>query len=401
MTKPTALLVPISEHNVAQLYNCLSVEPDAVVLMASAHFFTQRQRFLHVLQCERPTLRFIELELPKDAENYAELVRFARQHLQPLSQHYSLELNCSGGTKVIPLSFIDTLLIQRLYYKGLQHNQLQSWQPGDPDSFCELPLSTAVNAEMALALYAAKTEKADLGENHFKQKATALTMAEVIWQQYTQADSPMSWLATALSDKGWCSNRHIDEVLQLEIPTVFRQNSEWLHWFELLTDFSEQQIWLEHQCVFLRSCGKKKHLANQFNRWLSGDWLEQLVQNWLVEHIPENQLLAGIKPSGSGLQGDLRELDFICFHHTAGYVIETKVTTEPGQSANKMVQQLASLAEHFGKLKKILLLSPLFFQRKTDQNALDQFKKYCQGHDVVLCQDKASLLSFFNRNRQD
>lgn len=205
----------------------------------------------------------------------------------------------------------------------------------------------------------------------------------------------MSWLATALSDKNWCSQKHSDELLLLELPEEYHQNSDWLDWFEQLADFSDRQLWLHHNNLMLRSCSKKKDLAYQFKRWLSGDWLEQLVQSWLAEKIPQHQLLAGIKPSGSGQQGDLRELDFVCFHHTAGYLIETKVTTEPGQSANKMVQQLASLAEHFGKLKKVLLLSPLFFQQKTDEHAREQFKKYCQGHEVLLCHDKAALLSLF------
>jgi hypothetical protein len=60
-----------------------------------------------------------------------------------------------------------------------------------------------------------------------------------------------------------------------------------------------------------------------------------------------------------------------------------------------MVQQLVSLAENFGKLQKVLLLSPLFFRQKADEHALSQFEGYCKGHNVTLCRNKADLLKLF------
>ncbi|WP_152659045.1 DUF1887 family protein [Arsukibacterium sp. MJ3] len=395
MPKPIALLIPISEHNIAQLYNCLTTKADAVVLMASSHFATSRSRFCTVLNALQPGITIIELDLPEDAENYMALHHFALHHLQPLSTTYQLELNGTGGTKVIPLAFIDSVTIGKVYYKGQQHTHLQCWQPGKPNSYHELALHAPISADKALALYVSKTVPGNPRANPFEQDKTALCLAASMWQQYADPTSPMHWLAAQLAQSAWADKTNPSTSVNLTIPPEQLNNPDWQAWFQGLSTFSQAQLVLVQNSIVVQNSHRTASLAYQFKRWLSGDWLEQLVQSWLREQFAADQLLCGVKPSGSGEQGDSRELDFICFHNTAGYVIETKVTTEPGQSANKMVQQLISLAENFGKLRKVLLLSPLFFQQKPDAHALEQFKKYCKGHNVTLCHDKNSLLSLF------
>lgn len=395
MHKPLALLIPISEHNIAQLYNCLAIDADAVVLMASKNFIHHRTRFIGVLQSIKPNTTILKVELPQDAEDYAVLHQFAIEQLQPLSAEYRLELNGTGGTKVIPMVLIDTLPICKVHYKGQSHNYLQSWQPGKANSYTQLNLPSAIPVSKALALYTNKTASVEKKLNIFAQDPSALAIAEAIWQQYQYKDSAMSWLAASLSKSAWVDQNASTSTVVLLIPKERQDCSEWQDWFRQLAIFSNGQLSYQVTELHLKNSQRKKHPANQFKRWLSGDWLEQLVESWLREQLPEAQLMCGVKPSATGEQGDSRELDFLFFHHTAGYVIETKVTTEPHQPDTKMVQQLSSIADHFGKLRKILLLSPLFFQQK-NENELKQFEHYCQGHGVTLCRSKAELDKLLN-----
>ncbi|EJI84601.1 hypothetical protein AEST_25340 [Alishewanella aestuarii B11] len=390
----TALLIPISDHNIAQLYNCLAADYQTVVLLASKHFWPQRSRFIAVINSIKPDINLIEANLPEDAENYQALSAFVQHELLQKTQGYQLELNSTGGTKVIPIVLLDLLPIKRVYYKGVNHNYLQSWQPGQPLSYQQIPLTSEISAEQALKLYIDKMDLAADKTDPYSMHEQAINIATEIWQQYLKNDSAMHWLVTAPETATWAASK-LQEAIKLTIPKQHQQNTAWQNWFTTLAAFSQGQLSYQHPTLTLYSHKSKKHPANQFKRWLSGDWLEQLVQSWLSEKLPNNQLLFGVKPSTTGEQGANRELDFICFHNTAGYVIETKVTTAPDQTPNKMVQQLVSLAENFGKLKKVLLLSPLFFLEKDDINARQQFEEYCKSHHVTLCRDKAELLALF------
>lgn len=395
LTTPTALLIPISEHNIAQLYNCLAANYHLVILLASSHFDRQRARFISVLKSIKPDIALLKIDLPDDADDYAKLRDFVETHLLEKIKGYRLELNGTGGTKVIPFLLLDILPIQRVYYKGMKHNYLQSWQPGQPQSYQHTEFTSQVSAEQALALYSDKMVLASDKTEPYATHPDAVAMAEAIWQAYQLADSAMSWLAATRSHSPWSSSQK-EQTFCFTLPEAQQQNSQWQSWFEQLAAFSQGQLCYQHPTITLYSHKNKKHPANLFKRWISGDWLEQLVQSWLEEVLPQNQLLCGVKPSTTGEQGASRELDFICFHNTAGYVIETKVTTEPKQSANKMVQQLVSLAENFGKLQKVLFLSPLFFQTRPEgSQALKQFIKYCDSHQVKLCRNKTELLALF------
>lgn len=391
---PTALLIPISDHNIGQLYNCLIADYQTVILLASSDFKRQLNRFTLVLKSIKPDISLLEANLPADADDYAKLREFVETQLLEKIKGYRLELNGTGGTKVIPIVLLDLLPIQRVYYKGVKHNYLQSWQPGQPQSYKPIPLTSGISAEQALKLYIDKMDLAGDKTDPYSIHEQAIDIATEIWEQYLKKDSAMHWLVTAPETAIWAASK-VEQAIKLTIPKQHQQNPAWQNWFTKLAAFSQGQLNYLHPALTLNSHKSKKHPANQFKRWLSGDWLEQLVQSWLAEILPKNQLLYGVKPSTTGEQGANRELDFICFHNTAGYVIETKVTTAPDQTPNKMVQQLVSLAENFGKLKKVLLLSPLFFLEKDDKNAQQQFKEYCKSHNVTLCRDKAELLALF------
>lgn len=391
-----ALIIPISEHNIAQLYNCLSVDYDSAILLASVKYHGQRDRFIKVLKQLKPNISIAQFDLPDDAENYRVLADFTSLQLMPLTAKYQLELNGTGGTKVIPFVLLDLLPIQVVYYKGQKHRYLQSWQPHQPASYQQIPLPAPIGAEHALALYASDILPTPKKNDIYLQNPQAVTLAEQIWEHYQSVNSPMSWLAKQLVEHGWGSSGNKAQALHINLPAEYSADAGWCCWLNQLAEFSAGQLEISALTLTIHQSKDKQSQAYQFQRWLSGIWLEQLVQRWLGEVIPAEQLLSDVRPSSTGAQGDLRDLDFVCFHDTAGYIIETKVTHKPNQTANEMVQQLSSLADHYGKLKKVLLLSPLFFQSKQDPHAEEQFRKYCQGHEVTLCRNKADLLKLFS-----
>lgn len=393
-----ALIIPISEHNVAQLYNCLSCNASHFFLLASKKFEPHRRRFASVLLRLRPNSRIEPMDLPDNADSYKALCDFAKQCLLPLSQHYRFELNGSGGTKVIPMALLDCLPIERVYYKGQFDNRLQSWQPGHPNSYVSQELPKPIHAQNALDLYASKMHPSPTQINAFSDSPDAVAMADSIWQQYQDPESAMSWLAPQLAHSPWYQSQAKSGSFVIGLPQTPLHDARWLQWLRQLADFSQGQLQLEHQQLRVQYRKQKNSLAQQFKRWLSGIWLEDLVHHWLSEHIKPDQLLRGLSPSSTGEQGNQRELDFVCFYQTAGYVIETKVTQKPNQTANEMVQQLSSLADQFGKLNKVLLLSPLFFQSERTSKALNQFEDYCKGHGVRLCRTKDELLALFKKD---
>ncbi|MEE2003010.1 hypothetical protein QWY20_16245 [Alkalimonas sp. MEB108] len=395
----TALIIPISDHNIAQLYNCLTSDAHRFVLLASKKYQDHRQRFAGVLQKLRPSSQVDSKNLPDNADCYQALCNFAREDLLPLSHSHRLELNGSGGTKVIPLALLDCLPIERVHYKGQFDDHLQSWQPGNPDSYQEQKLDKLIEAQHALDLYASKTYPLPTQANAFSDAPNAQAMANSIWQQYQDPDSVMSWLAAELASSPWYQPQAKSGSFSISIPETRRQDTDGLQWLAQLADFSQGQLQLKPKQLIIRHQKQKKSLAQQFKRWLSGIWLEDLVHQWLSEHIEPTQLLRGLSPSSTGEQGNQRELDFVCFYQTAGYVIETKVTHKPNQAPNEMVQQLSSLADQFGRLNKVLLLSPLFFQAARTEKALNQFVDYCKGHGVRLCRSKAELLALFNNKK--
>ncbi len=397
ISKPTALIIPISEHNIAQLYNCLLVDFQTAILLASEKYQGQRRRFIKVLNELKPEIAIEEFDLPDDAEDYECLADFTHLKLTPLIANYQLELNGTGGTKVIPFVLLDLLPIQVVYYKGQKHSYLQRWQPNKPASIQRIQLPAPIGAEYALALYASDIKPTPRKTDIYLKNPNAISIAEQIWEQYQFVDSPMSWFAKQLVEHGWSDPKNKVRTIEIGLPLSHAKDANWLAWFEQLAAFSAGQLELSEFSLTVQHSVDKYSQSYQFQRWLSGIWLEQLVQNWLEEAIPASQLLSDVRPSTTGGQGDLRDLDFVCFHNTSGYIIETKVTHKPNQTANEMVQQLSSLADHYGKLRKVLLLSPLFFQFKQESQAKEQFKKYCQGHDVTLCTSKAELLSLFRK----
>lgn len=391
----TALIIPISEHNIAQLYNCLASPADTVVLLASEKFHDHRSRFAGVLKQLNDKLTIKTMDLPEHADCYSDLCDFANGELTSLSQYYQLELNGTGGTKVIPMALLDCLPIERVYYKGQFDDHLQSWQPGNPESYKKITLPDQISAKHALDLYASKTLLMQSKPNRFSGSADTLAIAEEIWQQYNDINSAMTWLAENLAASPWYDNREKIDSFSLNIPKNRLHDTHWLSWLQKLATFSQGQLQVVNNQLQVQNSQRKKSLAHQFKHWLSGGWLEDLVLSWLSDRIKSAQLLSGVTPSTTGEQGDQRELDFICFHHTAGYVIETKVTHKPGQTANEMVQQLSSLADQFGKLNKVLLLSPLFFSRTKNKQDHEQFSHYCMGHGVKLCHNKDELMALF------
>lgn len=396
MKKNTALLVPISEHNIAQLYNCLASSPSLVVLLATKHYNEHRVRFSKVLTSFHLDIEILDRDLPEDAEDFQALCQFAKEALEPSLENYTVELNGTGGTKAITMALLASLPISKVYYKGVRHLFLQAWQPDCSSQYEKISLENIViSAERALGLYSNETRLTPKKHGSFEHRPQALTIANSIWEQYKDPDSAMSWLAKTLREKEWLTTK-LDTPLILDLPPEHRDKPEWVEWITQLQDFSEEMLAYDANtfCITVQNSNKKKNRAYQFKRWLSGDWLEQLVENWLKNRLDTKLFLCDVEVSTTGEQGNQRELDFVCFHNTAGFVIETKVTGPTDELNNKMVQQVSSLANSLGKLSKILLLSPLFFQGKTEDQ-VSQFKHYCQGHGVDLCQTKEALLKRF------
>lgn len=403
----------VSTYNLPEFESCLLRRPKHVVLMVSDYNKAQEgaqrleqqlEKNLIGVQVHRPD---ISEGVSFNGQSFVECQRWVENILMPYLDtlpSYPRICNVTGGTKLYTLTLaVPNLGWQQLDYKGTEH-LLQVFEFEEGKLVCKeqkelgsaLPFAVAkINSSQVL----------EVPENQLiKQKPElSLAIANNVWQALS---GPSTTEGKALLElfgnrtqgleAAWsygsfkASPQRQPLALSAQVflgEKVFSEaQQKWLHlWGQLAPD----SIRYTENSIVLAS----REMKDDFKRWLSGDWLEQLTQAWLLEKLPEKTIATNLKinplPNEKSSMGE-RETDIVVHHRGVTTVIEVKTDLAPGHAVKDLLQQITSLGERLGRTRKVLMIGPQLQQRI--KNNLEDVKRRCKADEVILCQSKEELL---------
>ncbi|MFY9179918.1 MAG: hypothetical protein WAO12_09110 [Venatoribacter sp.] len=359
------------------------------------------------IQVHRPD----ELKQSFNGRDFSAFQQWLTTVLMPFIQTlpaYPCICNITGGTKLYTLALADSALgWQQMDYKGEDHSLQVFHFVGD-----KLQLRGKESLASAAPLAVAKLNSNRVYEvdaNSLVQTKPHATqqLAEQIWQALSQPQSPAGQALLELFgnkqyglEAAWLYGefKPLRSQQKLTLSTQeFIGNStfstEQQRWLEQWQQLAPDSISFTPEHITLPS----KALKDPFKRWLSGDWLEQLAQTWLLEKLKAKTIAMNLKVNPLEDQKSSigeRETDIVVHDKGRTTVIEIKTDLAPGHKVKDLLQQITSLGKRLGRTRKILMVGPQL-QQKIQPN-LDGVKQHCEAYSVLLCQSKAELFAYFN-----
>lgn len=401
----------ISNFNVAEYESVLQERPSHLVLVVSEDLRgadTKAELFEKAVKASLPGIVVIR---PRDRElkllgaSYPQSKHWMHEVLKPqlqaLAHEGPLVCNFTGGTKSITLSITDKSLgWDWLHYKAEGRGQtLQklAWRGDSLEFLEEVDLIDAPVEEVA-RLYAVATEP--VPSNPLAKQPQAFESAKAIWHALSEpeheAGKALHHLFQCLANV-WSNRR--DKRYQkkrLELPLA-----EWLgrpaltlpeqQWIQQWQQLAPESIVIEEGVICLP--GNKSRDA--LKAWLSSDWIEFLVEQWLIKGgVPEHQVVANLISNPSELT-DIsmggREVDVLVHYQGVSFCIEVKASLPSQNRVKGILQQIASLGERAGQTRKILFVGPMFAQVMGDR--WEELEKRCKADNIMLCMSPEQLFS--------
>ncbi len=385
-------VIIVSEHNLAELRACLYLQPRTIFMVSSQRMQTGAQRLLGVLQRQLPHTVVEVLGSTADTpfsghdlqENQQWLERIFLPKLAQIKPS-SAQLNMTGGTKTLAYLLTRLYPWQEIHYQPFanhvplerfytQNDTLHLLNTIDlasvdisPDNHALLymdyvrphsPNITRTHPDsLAIALLRLEAQQAN---NHHQGLGAFITLFEQAWSLPTQE------LFVTVA---------IPPTLTLDNVLLERLNALYLgsHAAPLTRTADGLQIPAAHH---------KKY--TDWRKWISGDWYEQLIEQWLLDYgIDKKHLLSNVQLSNkTDPQG--QESDTLLQYKNKLYVIEIKADIPQNKQLGDMENQLTSLAMQLGKVENVLILSPAIRGRYEPEQWL-RFELRCKNKNVKLC----------------
>lgn len=422
----------ISEFTLPTLEACLSQRPEHIMLIASdGEAFAKQARHLQsVLQAR---LSGSQVEILSHTSTGCSLggddiiasQAWLATHLVPRLQEVTRQggvcaANFTGGTKAMILALAASYDWHRLDYQPLGNKPMQSVRASHQPCYQAQPsavphLRDAHPLDIALL----HNEKVRISKNNpVREHPHALELAQRIWDaQHTQQPA-LQALFSGL-ERIWVHERE-----------QHQETSITLTWSQFLADSSDDLAYLadirtwvaalaslhtppllhaDGQCITMpgnksgkNSKSDKTHKQHQYLRdWISGDWLEQLVQHWLVQaDIPATAMACNITCAEEDASGSQREADLLIHHRHVTSLIEIKAGLPPNKATAELENQLSSLGSRFGKTRKALFLGPQALRAMRAQRRSEDFWLRCQANQVTLLLTPEQVHSFVQGKNQ-
>jgi hypothetical protein len=151
---------------------------------------------------------------------------------------------------------------------------------------------------------------------------------------------------------------------------------------------------LENQQLTLPGNSPRK-IRKAVRKWISGDWLEQLIHDWLLQAgVAAEEMARGlvINPQQRGDSNGDREADLFVHRKGRSFLIEMKADLPPETQEKSIEQQLDSMGDRFGKTTKVLMVGPHFRHNLQQKNRWDAFKAKLAVNGTHLCDSRETLL---------
>ncbi len=404
----------VSEFNLAELEACLTLRPQHLVLVVSSFSKLAKscERLQNVLQVRLPDMQIHRPDQMFDrqfgGEDILKLQGWIASALRPCidairadyQQNHSgepalpLVFNATGGTKAIGMSLLTRMPWDEVHYKGFSVNELQrlallnnEWvSRGEP-----YKVIAAAPLEVA-RLYADKVEQMNIGLHNAERHST---LAQQIWdglqQQEPGIEALFGWLAEIWS-QGRGNPEYNQKRLLLDVPAKL-QTPPALGWIERFSALHDGSFAFDgEQLVVPGNKPQKQYKAVQ--KWIAGDWLEQLTHHWLLEAgVLTTEMARGVvvnPQDGSSSDGN-READLFVHRKGRSFLIEMKTDLPPETQEKSIEQQLESMGDRFGKTTKVLMVGPHFRRNLEQRERWDAFKAKLAINGTHLCDSRETL----------
>ncbi|HMY00834.1 MAG TPA: hypothetical protein PKC44_13765, partial [Agitococcus sp.] len=367
-------VIIVSEHNLAELRACLYLQPTTILMVSSHKMQAAAQRLLGVLQKQLPHTKVEVLTSTTDTPFSGDYLQENQQWLERIFlpklaqiKPSSAQLNMTGGTKILAYLLTRIYPWQEIHYQPLADTiPLERFytQNDSPHLLPTIDLATAATSDISpdnhalLYMDYVRPHSPNIIRKHPDSLAIALLRLET-----QQANNPHQGLGAfiALFEQAWSlptqepfvnmpipPNTHLDESLLARLNNLYIGS----HAAPLTRTPEGLQIPAAHH---------KKY--TDWRKWISGDWYEQLIEQWLLDYgIDKKHLLSNVQLSNkTDPQG--QESDTLLQYKNKLYVIEIKADVPQSKQLGDMENQLSSLAMQLGKVENVLILSPAIRRR--------------------------------------
>ncbi|WII93381.1 hypothetical protein QEO94_00505 [Kingella negevensis] len=336
-----------------------------------------------------------------NGERGQEIQQWIENCFKPYLQRHEIQdavINMTGGTKILSAMLLKSHHWQQIHYQAFSRSENVYIDCFDSQlNFIEeIQLNPPKKNEIIhfLELYADNVKQHST--NPILKNPDSLTLAEMRFQAQNNPDCIESGnlfpIVLPVLEEFWkethqqphtipwskfqgVSSKDIRAFMQRLIDLHPAQN------FESKFTLTDESITLPHNY--------KNNGLNQWKKWISGEWFEQLIQNWFREKIkiaPHN-LQTGLQISRA--EGKGNETDILLFHKNQLLFCELKSNAD---NLSEMRKQVIEQSDGLGKVGRVLILSPII-QKKTKSEKWDNFVKECDSKQIkiILAHNAKSL----------
>lgn len=326
----------LSEHNIAEYRACLHLQPQNVHLIVTDWVAGKNAhtRFKNTLeQSEQFHGKIHELGLQSGGKLFGERTEEIQNWLNTVFKAYCAEhriannaiLNITGGTKILSqMLAAQTGIWQELHYQAFQRSSNQIHIDRlNPDNLAflgEIVLPNRFSLRDGLKLYA--DEIGEHSPNPITKHPDSLPLAQMRFAAQSMQQPENGNLFPAIIPvlkEAWKKNPEDQKEILLEWQEFgLAQPDELKPFLEKLINLIDPQdrIRLDEKGLILPlQYNKKSQIGRQihyWNKWISGDWFEQLIYTWFKENgIKDEELETGLQLIQGESQGN--ETDILLF----------------------------------------------------------------------------------------
>lgn len=406
----------LSEHNIAEYRACLHLQPQNVHLIVTDWVAGKNAhtRFKNTLeQSEQFHGKIHELGLQSGGKLFGERTEEIQNWLKTVFKAYCAEhriannaiLNITGGTKILSqMLAAQTSIWQELHYQAFQHSSNQIHIDRlNPDNLAflgEIVLPNRFSLRDGLKLYA--DEIGEHSPNPITKHPDSLPLAHMRFAAQSMQQPESGNLFPAIIPvlkEAWTKKYPEDqkEILLEWQEFGLAQPDELKPFLEKLINLIDPQdrIRLDEKGLILPlQYNKKSQIGRQihyWNKWISGDWFEQLIYTWFKENgVKDEELETGLQLIQGESQGN--ETDILLFRKNQLIFCELKSDLSSESKLADPLRQVIDQSHNMGKVRRVLILSPVIKDNAKPQQWME-FERNCAAKNIqiIIAGNKESL----------
>ena len=405
----------LSEHNIAEYRACLDLQPQNVHLIVTDWVAGKNAhtRFKNTLeQSEQFNGKIHEIGFQSDSQLIGERAGEIQMWLDTVFKAYCAEhhiahnaiLNITGGTKILSqLLAAQTGIWQELHYQAFQRDSNQIHIDRlNPDNLAflgEIVLPNRFSLRDGLKLYA--DEIGEHSPNPITKHPDSLPLAQMRFAAQSMQQPENGNLFPAIIPvlkEAWKKNPEDQKEILLEWQEFgLAQPDELKPFLERLINLIDPQdrIRLDEKGLILPlQYNKKSQIGRQihyWNKWISGDWFEQLIYTWFKENgVKDEELETGLQLIQGESQGN--ETDILLFRKNQLIFCELKSDLSSESKLADPLRQVIDQSLNMGKVRRVLILSPII-QANAGWQKWTAFERNCAAKNIqiIIAGNKESL----------